>query len=358
MAKRHKLVTSQVETNDGNNTEPNTFSYDTNGEISYYDSDSIQHPFMDPGIVYGANHDSSDHSNLDTIKLIPDPTSAYTFDQYLIVEPTTPNHIHIRAGGTQDDSNATLILGGERNNVTVSDNDRTVGISTRYAEISNTYLNTNPDSNQFFVTGSTADIQTGYTVNIDGFNYTVDTIDTIEEGVIGVRATGATFAAGQNYTFAYNAPWNHQWTFGADGVLYGPLMGTVKVLNISNSSAGNNLSINADAAALDLQAYNELNITATNGNVWIAAQNGGKISLSGTDGAFLGNPDVAHNRITTRLEVPFINAAVPTSSLGQEGDVVGFGAMTSGYIYYCTGTYNATTHIWKRVAWSNDTWGV
>jgi hypothetical protein len=63
-----------------------------------------------------------------TIDLVPDNT--LTNDSYLIITPTDTNHIHIRAGGPSDNSDATLILGGERNKVSVSDTDRSVVIST------------------------------------------------------------------------------------------------------------------------------------------------------------------------------------------------------------------------------------
>ena len=52
----------------------------------------------------------------------------------------------------------------------------------------------------------------------------------------------------------------------------------------------------------------------------------------------------------------YVSVAVPTSSIGQAGDVAGRVADSSTHHYYCTGTYNGTTNIWKRVAWSNDTW--
>ena len=48
--------------------------------------------------------------------------------------------------------------------------------------------------------------------------------------------------------------------------------------------------------------------------------------------------------------------SVPTSSTGRPGDRVGMVAYNSSYTYYCTGTYNGTDNIWKRVAWSVDTW--
>jgi len=46
-----------------------------------------------------------------TIELRPDSNAS--LDQYIIIDPTAPSHIHIRAGGQQDNSNASLFLGGE-----------------------------------------------------------------------------------------------------------------------------------------------------------------------------------------------------------------------------------------------------
>ena len=54
---------------------------------------------------------SGDGAGYSTIELIPDTNA--TIDQYLIIDPTEPSHIHIRAGGTQDESDAYLFLGGE-----------------------------------------------------------------------------------------------------------------------------------------------------------------------------------------------------------------------------------------------------
>lgn len=54
-------------------------------------------------------------------KLILNPDPSLNNDQYLIVEPTGTGDIHIRAGGVMDNSAASLRLGGEYNNVLVSD---------------------------------------------------------------------------------------------------------------------------------------------------------------------------------------------------------------------------------------------
>lgn len=51
-----------------------------------------------------------------------------------------------------------------------------------------------------------------------------------------------------------------------------------------------------------------------------------------------------------------ISSAVPASSLGQEGDEQGMIAFDSGYFYYCIASYNGLINVWRRVAWSGDTW--
>ena len=83
-----------------------------------------------PGRLYGSDADSGDGNNRDTIKLIPDASlSDYTGnDQYLIIDPT--GGIRIRAGGTIDNSNADLYLGGEKTFVRVSDTTDDVVIRT------------------------------------------------------------------------------------------------------------------------------------------------------------------------------------------------------------------------------------
>ena len=62
---------------------------------------------------------SGDGNGYSTIRMIPD-TNLEGTDQYLIIDPTAPGHIHIRAGGTQDSSAADLILGGENSHVKIT----------------------------------------------------------------------------------------------------------------------------------------------------------------------------------------------------------------------------------------------
>ena len=57
-------------------------------------------------------------------------------------------------------------------------------------------------------------------------------------------------------------------------------------------------------------------------------------------------------------DIAYTRVNVPASSLGQSGDVAHLIADDTVHHYFCTGTYDGTTNIWKRIAWSGDTWGV
>jgi len=66
------------------------------------------------------------------------PSESYeNTDQYIVLDPTAPNHIHVRAGGNIDASTAELYLGGEQTNVNVSDGAKAV-----YIRANNTHVST------------------------------------------------------------------------------------------------------------------------------------------------------------------------------------------------------------------------
>ena len=131
MSRVKKIVTSEIE---GRNLSDfygdNSYSFDSTGQINYYGENKMG-PVIEPGIVYGSNADSGDGYGYNTLKLVPHSPDGYiNDDRYLVIDPTAPNHIHIRAGGIQDASNAELILGGEQANVKVTDWNHQVYINT------------------------------------------------------------------------------------------------------------------------------------------------------------------------------------------------------------------------------------
>ena len=77
-------------------------------------------------------------------------------------------------------------------------------------------------------------------------------------------------------------------------------------------------------------------------------------------GVQLGNNEAENTDQTVSILSPKLRLAyqaVPTTSKGVLGDIQGMVAFDSTYMYYCALNYtDGINDIWKRVAWSNDTW--
>lgn len=113
--------------------------------------------------VIGAGTASGDGNGYSTLELVPD-NNLYENHQYLVVDPTAPSHIHIRAGGTQDASNSELFLGGEKNHVRVNDyagvrlqNERLVENFYYYSDPTFTSGSWYEDSGSFYLEFTTTD---------------------------------------------------------------------------------------------------------------------------------------------------------------------------------------------------------
>jgi hypothetical protein len=105
-----------------NNIDLNDASYqEANVTAAYFKGNLIANTAVSDGF-YGK-------TSTNQMFLYPSTTYNTLGDQYIIVDPTTVNHIHLRAGGTIDSSNAELFLGGENTNVKVSDTTKEVYIS-------------------------------------------------------------------------------------------------------------------------------------------------------------------------------------------------------------------------------------
>lgn len=352
MARINKIIVSQVEGRDSSDKrEPNIYYYDNDGVLTRHDNDREAKLVVGPGVLYGANGDSADESGLNTIKLIPN--QEHNTDQYLVIEPTLPDHIHIRAGGTQDESNATLYLGAERNAVVISDESRAVYITTRPPATTQSLINLQTEDGPQFVTavpegGVLVDL--GWKVLNAGIEYTVTSLsaNTPSEGLVTITATGLTFGQGAEYTFYNEETYNNTWTFTNEGYLSGPGMGTVLTSGIGNYQG-----------ALYLQSNDNVNITSGNDhNIYLSPGTGGKIFLEPASNHVYIGTESAGNRVAQVEDLAYIRVAVPTSSIGVEGHVLGMVADDANYHYYCTANYDGTTHIWKRVAWTAGTWGV
>jgi hypothetical protein len=207
--------------------------------------------------IIGAGTASGDGYGNATIDLVPDAdllTNQYHEDQYLIIDPTAPNHIHIRGGGTQDESTADLFLGGERNNVQVSDQSREVAVHTRGEDTTYTALNVNYVSGESFVLSMSTEIAEGDSVIVNDISYPIANLvlNSPTEGLQTLTVTGVTFTSNETYTFVRISTNSNSWHFRSDGTLVGPEMG-LTVLGLLNSY-NDDLGLYANDADIILQA--------------------------------------------------------------------------------------------------------
>jgi hypothetical protein len=261
-----------------------------NSTIHYWRMDS-DGEFHLPGAGYISNpiDSSGDGSGNDTLRLIPDDDVLYNNngDQYIIIDPTAPNHIHVRAGGDQDDSNADLILGGELTNVRVSDGGRNVTISSKPIPQSMAHLNINLTQNDYLVTTDVVTATSGWTVDVNGTSYYITDVlsDNPTQGNTTIIAPGAPFV----FEGVYNvfAPQStYQWEFDYDGYIYGPAQGGLLVTGINNNQ----------------------------GNLFIASED--NVVLNGSDGEYL-------NEVSPENQIATIGDVMSATSIEQSFTVNG-----------------------------------
>lgn len=297
--------------------------------------------------VIGAGTASGDGLGYSTLELVPDGT--LNTDQYIIVDPTTPNHIHLRAGGTQDASTAELYLGGERNNARINDysgvklnNNVLNSNTTRQFDITTDFTNATwsviePGVYYLMFRTSLGELQTVH----DQFSSWPDNTIVVSDGTT-------------TYTLTYN---------GYSGYLGNP---NDRVIQVREAPPGDT-TVNVQAMTFTIyslqQNYVSLEYSGfeavvnqdinlfSNQTIRIATGTG-NIQITADD-----NNTSPSWYFTAQGYLQFPQGLGPTTSKGKAGDEAGSVVFDSGYIYYCTTDYtDGLGDIWKRVQWSADTW--
>jgi hypothetical protein len=296
-----RIPTSKIDGNDSNATDTNEIR--PYGEIAVYintddDQDNklellifdgerthLKSKVLSKGTFYGGDGDSGDGEGLDTIKLIPDAElyrddSNYDNDQYIIIDPTggDPNHIHIRAGGTIDQSRTDLFLGGENNNVRVSDTNDRVTINTDAGEGLRNWIFDNSGNLTLPAGGDIRDSEGNSVLGgADTGNWTFDS-NTLSEGGAGDAVIEASDYAGAKLILQTRGLSNKQWAFDQDGAVTFPdaTVQTTAYPGPQNILNGDNISIGRiDAGEVDIYGDVEFNNGTT------AFQSGNTVSFNG-----------------------------------------------------------------------------
>lgn len=266
------------------------WSMDSEGRLQLPGSGYISNPIDSSGDGYGN----------DTIVLTPD-TDNGSSDQQIIIDPTAPNHIHIRAGGVQDYSSAELILGGERAGVHVSDYLGHVGIQSKKEDLSWSYNNINDiEGTVFRVNTSVAEPDYNDFTIYDGVKYIINNVvrneidGTTEYSAISSNGTQLSFFPGWSYTFSRDlGQW--YWYFNNQGYLIGPV-------------DGNEILVHG--------------IAKNNGeDLYVSAEEGGAVVLDGSSGEYLNDATIGTNQIATIGDIS--NAAPVETSFTVNGGTLG-----------------------------------
>ena len=132
MAKINKFATSEIEglETDSSVISPLGFHYNSQGTVFFSNGSAQSKKFVSPGKVYGNGGDSANPEGGDTLKLYPDQRIDGSTNQYVILDASAEDEIHIRAGGAEDKSDSALFIGGQKTYVKVDDNTGSVTLSS------------------------------------------------------------------------------------------------------------------------------------------------------------------------------------------------------------------------------------
>ena len=284
--------------------------------------------------IIGGGTASGDGYGYSTIELVPDAdliaAGEYSQDQYLIIDPTSPNHIHIRAGGVQDESTAQLIIGAEKTNLKVVDNGGIVQIATTYSNNVLVLVNESEETSNLFTTSNNY-----YLYNIISGGWSVTNSENVTVQITGTADLGEgvlVFSVDETDFFIPNGEYRFrppvgfdgdvQWTFNPDGVLAGPEMGFLKVLGITNAP-GQDLNLYGNNSNVAISADRDFTVYSDEGNIILNSDVGGE---------YLGSSS-EENQIATLGDIGVDTTfTVAGGTLGTQPTFTGAPLFTGSYV--------------------------
>ena len=304
--------------------------------------------------IIGAGTASGDGNGYSTLELVPD-NNLYNNNQYLVIDPTAPSHIHIRAGGTQDASTAELYLGGELNYVRARDG---LGVRLNNAQFI-------PDSVYF---AETTDYDTATWSTDESGNHWIDirSSDPFNptRDATPINTAGSRFSQYPTRNSIEVFTGSSLFIVSGNGQAY--TLGNPYDYRIGTNEAppANPTTI----ASMDYRLntfeerylYLENNQFETYADVTYVYSDQTIDLITGTGNIKVTTDDNNSSYswyFTAQGYMQFPQGLGPTTSKGKEGDEAGSVVFDGSYIYYCHTDYtDGVADIWKRVQWSNDTW--
>lgn len=238
----------------------------------------------------------------DTIELVPD-VDLYASDQYLVIDPTASDHVHIRAGGDIDNSDATLILGGEKSNITIDDQaDAHVSILSRTADNSTSHVWKFNNDGTTSLPSLSVDLHTGGPIAVETLKFSDNSKNSVITGPTPAASTAAKplIIQGQKQT---GAAGGGVYLWGGDSNTAG---GNIEIL------AGDNDGISGTAGLVTIR-----------GGVGATGGSGGNVAITGGGGSTHGEVTITSNSNTWQFNNDGSTnfPAITTSLLGVSTSV-------------------------------------
>jgi len=178
----------------------------------------------------------------------------------------------------------------------------------------------------------------------------------LSDGSTGNAIIQSSDFAGSKLILRARGPSDQDWIFDQDGNLTFP------------DSSGSIIPSVSDGGGLTVQAEQDLELKVDDGEggsaIWSFEPNGSITfpdstvqstawNVNNVDWAAIIGASIQATGLPVQTKT---TTPVPASSIGATGDLLGAFTFDSTYAYYCTANYDGSTNIWKRVAWSGDTW--
>lgn len=283
---------------------------------------------------------------------------------------------HSTAGYSTFDGQYSSLTGAPTIPADVSDLTDTTNLLAHYADSDvATYLNGNLDTSIIPDTNSTYDIGSAeYKIrhlylsqNSLKFVDNSDPLNIVEYS-LGAPGGVLTFngeQVGGSFGLAANTG-THTFNPATETLTF---LGTTGQINAG--IAANNVTLELDTNLTGLTTINTHTIPGGTGTLALTSDIPTDNSTLANGAGYITGYTVTQSDVTTHQAALSVTesqisdlgsylepVSAPTASTGQAGDVAGLVAFDNNYIYYCTASYDGSTHIWKRTAWSGDTWPV
>ena len=301
--------------------------------------------------VIGSGANSGDGNGYSTLELVPD-INLYDNDQYIIVDPTVPSHIHLRAGGVQGQSGAELFIGGEEVYLKVNDN---TGVAIENTQIRDQYY-AYDDSPPGFANCTWFANSGNYFVQYTTTNPTL------------VAHTNI-FPSNQLNELIVSHSGNQQTVLKSAG--WSGTVGDVYTIQVDQAPPSSPTSITYfeyrlfSSFSSGFYVQDDKIVAEAHDEIDLVAGKTFKVrTYSTTDSVEITTNDdndahtwqfQANGMLVFPHGAPFsVRDTPPTSSVGAAGDLEGMAAYDATYHYYCIANFDGVTNIWRRSAWDGS----